>query len=218
LNVNEVLAPDAKSRICGLFKGAPVYRRSDVHTALVAKKWLYQGRKVKEDGMGTPVKRVKARTKAAPKGFQPLRSYGVGEGNDGSEEARQKEMQKATKPNENDDGMDNLYAHWQTVPWSPLPVGPNDPIPVNEYSNIELELLNPGLEHLVECPRWPSNLECTLRDQSLCPPVYDISLHLLNCAPLAVLTHRVCLALKATVVIALRQFAALSFTNITRQF
>jgi xeroderma pigmentosum group C-complementing protein len=152
LNVNEVFASDAKSRICGIFKGAPVYRRNDVHTALVAKKWLFEGRKVKQDEMGKPVKRVKARTKASPKGFQPLRSYGVGEGNDGSEEARQKEMQNATKPDETDDGMDNLYAHWQTVAWSPLPVGPNDPIPVNEYNNIELELLNPGLEHL-EQPR-----------------------------------------------------------------
>ena len=150
LNVNEVLAPHAKSRICGIFKGEPVYRRSDVHTALAAKKWLYKGRKVKEDEMDKPVKRLKARKKTAPNGFQPLRTYGVGEGNDGSEEARQRQIAKGARLEVTDDGMQDLYGSWQTIPWSPLPVGQNDPIPVNEYNNIELELLNPGLEHLVE--------------------------------------------------------------------
>ena len=150
LNMNEVLAPDAKNRICGIFKGEPVYRRSDVHTALIENKWLYQGRKVKEEELGNPVKRVKARKKAAPKGFQPLQSYGVGDGNDGSKEAQEQQIALGSKPEEENDGMNDLYAFWQTMPWSPEPVGPNDPIPVNDYNNIELELLNPGLEHMEE--------------------------------------------------------------------
>ena len=56
------------------------------------------------------------------------------------------QINAASKPLE--DGMENLYASWQTDPWSPSPVGPNDPIPVNEHNNIELELLNPGLVHI----------------------------------------------------------------------
>jgi len=148
LKANEVFAPDAKTRICGIFKGVPVYRRSDVHTALAAKKWLYQGRKVKDDEMKKPAKRVKARKKPTPKGFQPLRSYGVGAGNDGSEEARQRDIAKGSGLEEENDGMQNLYGYWQTSPWSPIPVGANDPIPVNEYNNVELELLNPGLVHM----------------------------------------------------------------------
>ena len=50
----------------------------------------------------------------------------------------------------NGDGKEDIFASWQTDPWSPAPVGPTDPIPVNEYKNIELELLNPGLVHIEE--------------------------------------------------------------------
>ena len=92
-----------------------------------------------------PIKRVKARKKAT-KGFKALKSYGVGTDNDGGEEYKLKQIGTATKPLE--DGMENLYASWQTDPWSPSPVGPSDPIPVNEHNNIELELLNPGLVHI----------------------------------------------------------------------
>jgi xeroderma pigmentosum group C-complementing protein len=46
------------------------------------------------------------------------------------------------------DGKLHLFASWQTDPWSPPVVEPNDPIPANEYGNIELDLLNPGLVHL----------------------------------------------------------------------
>lgn len=147
LKANEVFVPCAKSRICGIFKGQPVYRRSDVHTALTEKKWLYQGRKVKDEELKNPAKKVKARKKPTPKGFQPLQSYGVGEGNDGSKEARKRDISKVEAES---DGMVSLYGQWQTLPWSPIPVGPDDPIPTNEYSNVELELLNPGLVHLTE--------------------------------------------------------------------
>ena len=150
LNSNEVFGPDAKDRICGIFKGAPIYRRSDVHTAVTAKKWMYRGRKVKDDELNKPIKRVKARKKPTPKGFQALRSYGVGAGNDGSEEARQRDIAKGSGQEGENDGMQNLYAIWQTLPWSPIPVGPNDAIPTNEYKNVELKLLNPGLVHLDE--------------------------------------------------------------------
>ena len=46
--------------------------------------------------------------------------------------------------------MDHLYAIWQTQLWTPDAVGPSDPIPVNQYNNIELDLLNPGLVHIDE--------------------------------------------------------------------
>jgi hypothetical protein len=146
LNSTEALAPDASKRMCGVFKGELVYRRSDVSTLRAAKKWLYQGRKVLEPEMSKPVKRAKVRKKANGGGFQALQSYGVGTDNDGTEERRAHEMEKAAKPLE--DGMENLYATWQTEPWAPSPVGPGDTIPVNDYKNIELELMNPGLVHI----------------------------------------------------------------------
>jgi hypothetical protein len=148
LGVHEVLAPDAKARICGMFKGELVYRRSDVTTAKVAKKWLYEGRKVKDGEK--PIKRVKARKKVAPTGFKPLSTYGVGVNNDGSEGFRVTQISVGSAPE--NDGMDDLFAFWQTEAWSPVSVGPDDMIPVNEYRNIELALLNPGLVH-VDRPR-----------------------------------------------------------------
>ena len=145
LGVAEVLAPDAKKRICGVFKGELVYKRTDVSTALPARKWPYQGHKVKKGEK--PVKIVKARKKATPKTFRALSSYGVGASNDGSEERRAQDIALAETALE--DGMtEPLFAIWQTEPWSPAVVGPNDPIPVNEYKNVELELLNPGLVHI----------------------------------------------------------------------
>ena len=147
LNQTEVLHPDAKKHICGVFKGELVYRRSDVSKALRAKKWMYQGRKVREVEMDKPVKQIKARKKpAAKKGFQALTSYGV------SEEAQDEmiaSMNKNKKGGKEDDQkMDNLYGIWQTDPWSPPYVGPNDTIPTNEYRNVELDLINPGLTHM----------------------------------------------------------------------
>lgn len=150
LNTNEVLKPDANQRVCGVFKGEFVYRRSDVETALAATKWLYRGRKVKDCEWNKPIKRVKARQKAPPTSFKALKSYGVGQANDGSEETRGRIVDAASKPLPINDGMENLYASWQTEPWSPTPVGPDDPIPANEHNNIELALLNPGLVHIDE--------------------------------------------------------------------
>ena len=144
LGTHEILAPDAKTRICGMFKGEVVYSRCDVSTARVSKKWLYQGRKVKDGEK--PVKRVKARKKAAPTGFKQLSSYGIGTSNDGSEDFRKSQIVAGSVPES--DGKEDIFAIWQTDPWSPDYVGPNDEIPVNEYKNIELALLNSGLVHL----------------------------------------------------------------------
>jgi hypothetical protein len=148
LNQNEVIVPDAKSRICGAFKGELVYRRADIQVAFPARKWPYKGFKVKASEVGKPIKRVKARKKPMPKGFQALTSYGVGKANDGSEDFRLKEVAMASQPLE--DGMEDIYAPWQTDPWSPPPVAPDEPIPMNEFRNVELELLNPGLVHIDE--------------------------------------------------------------------
>ena len=41
-----------------------------------------------------------------------------------------------------------LFRCWQTEPWSPKYVGPDDIIPVNDFQNVELALLNPGLVHI----------------------------------------------------------------------
>jgi xeroderma pigmentosum group C-complementing protein len=143
LGKTEVLAPDAKKRICGVFKGQLVYRRSDVSAALTAKKWLYEGRKVRDEEFDKPIKSQPMRKKPTPQGFKALRSYGVGETNDGNEE---RQIHQGSVPLEN--GVENLYGVWQTDVWSPNYVGPNDVIPTNEFKNIELALLNPGLVHI----------------------------------------------------------------------
>lgn len=144
----EVLAPGAKKRVCGFFKGEMVYARSDVGEALAEKKWLYQGRKVLKRELGKPVKRVKARAKSSTGGnsFKALRSYGFGVENDGSAESQKKQLELASAPL--NDGMQALYGMWQTEPWSPPYVGPNDKIPVNEFRNVEKSLINPGLVHI----------------------------------------------------------------------
>ena len=139
LNKAEVIDPAGKRRIVGIFKGELIYRRSDVSVALTAKKWRYQGRKVREAELSKPAKTVKARKKSAPKTFRALTSYGV------SDTSEQKVDDESYVE---DDGMDHIFGRWQTEEWSPEPVGPNDEIPVNEYKNIELALINPGLVHL----------------------------------------------------------------------
>ncbi len=145
LKRQEVLAPDSKRRMCGMFKGELVYQRKDVSIAHTAKKWPYIGRKVKKSELSQPAKVVKARKKPMKKGFQALTSYGT------SIEDQTKNL--ASEAGDDDEGEDadgksRLYGKWQTLKWSPPPVGPNDPIPVNEHKNVELQLINPGLVHL----------------------------------------------------------------------
>lgn len=165
LNSSEVLHPDARKHICGVFKGqigetnkfasihcsrfmftllsaATVYRREDVSKALKAKQWLYQGRKVKEKELNNPVKKVKPKKKRS-KGFKVLKSYV-----DSNKEA----LPVKYSDDDDESEMDRLYGIWQTKPWTPQRVGPNETIPVNEYNNIELALINPGLAHM-EQPR-----------------------------------------------------------------
>lgn len=143
LTTREVLNQDARKNICGVFKGELVYRRSDVSKALRATSWLYVGRKVKASEFGNPAKQIKARKKAAPKGFQALSTYGVSD-------IDQREMMSSMNVNfrEDDVEMDNLYGEWQTEKWSPPYVGPDEAIPTNDYRNVEKALLNPGLTHI----------------------------------------------------------------------
>ena len=140
LKVQEVLAPDAKKRICGIFKGEMVYKRKDVSKAYTAKKWLYEGRKVLDRELKRPTKVVKARKKPVQKGFQALSSYGT--------TTEIQDAQISIGNTEEDDGKNKLYGIFQTEKWSPPYVGPNDDIPISEHKNIELALLNPGLVHL----------------------------------------------------------------------
>lgn len=145
----EVLEPGAKKRICGLFKGECVYPRDCVSTARPANKWLYLGRRVRDDEVGKPVKRVKARKRPTGKQFRPLASYGVGAGNDGSLEQRELEIAQGSVPISEPDGLQDLYGIWQTDPWEPPRVGPEDPLPAHPtHKTIELALLNPGLAHI----------------------------------------------------------------------
>lgn len=65
-------------------------------------------------------------------GFQPLDSYL----NDSS-------FSSKTKKNT----VTKLYGIWQTKKWSPKFISPEDKLPINQFGNIELALLNPGLFH-----------------------------------------------------------------------
>ncbi|KAL7580146.1 hypothetical protein ACA910_012902 [Epithemia clementina (nom. ined.)] len=150
LGKTHVISPSAK--VCGLFAGESVYLRRDVSTAIEPHAWLYRRRKVKSCELDRPVIRLPPKKKPAAKNriFQPLATYGVGVGNDGSDAQRAKEVAAASL--KEDDYYNNrdrlLYAKWQTEPWSPPPVGRDDPIPLNEYKNVELALINPGLVHV----------------------------------------------------------------------
>ena len=147
LRRNEALAPTARLRVCGVFKGELVYRRDDVGVASTARRWPYRGGRVREDEIGRPAKTVKARKKPSPVGFQALATYGAavdadqvsGRGGFGA---------VGFEEEEENDGMDKLYGPWQTDAWSPPRVAPDDPILKNRHGNIELDLLNPGLVHL----------------------------------------------------------------------
>lgn len=218
LNQNEVIVPDAKSRICGVFKGELVYRRTDIQVALPARKWPYKGFKVKVSEEGKPIKRVKARKKPMPKGFKALTNYGVGKANDGSEGARLKEVEMASQPLE--DGMEDVYAPWQTDPWSPPPIAPEEPIPVNEFRNVELELLNPGLVHIDEPRVALVAKQLGMYVQPLFPPrprfdSNETQTFFLLCD--TVHTHLVCSVLKAMVGIVLQRFVGSLYMSITKR-
>jgi hypothetical protein len=166
LKEHEVLTPDAKRHVCGLFKGELVYRRAGARSeAWPERKWLYKGRQVRLAELRRPAKLTKARRKAQPEGFQALKSYGTSSDNQDQNNttnmakkshhhkspedlAREKMLRELDTGDDEMIGKIRLYGKWQTVPWSPKPVGPNDPIPMNDYRNIELALLNPGLVHL----------------------------------------------------------------------
>ena len=126
-----------------------MYRRSDVSQALRADKWLYQRRKVRESELEHPIKRVAKKKKPVSKGFQALASYGV------FEEAQAGVTSASDEKSAQGPDMENLYGVWQTESWSPRRVSPTDKIPTNEYNNVELALLNPGLTHMLE-PRLSS--------------------------------------------------------------
>lgn len=132
-----------------IIQGELVYRREDVYQCYSARKWLYRRRKVIEAEAMNPILKVPLKARKQNGSFKALTSYGVGDGNDGSEKATAREIQKGMTGIENDEN-EKLFAIWQTKDWSPPPISPNDPIPVNEHKNIELELINPGLRHIDE--------------------------------------------------------------------
>lgn len=141
LKQQEVLSPEAKKHICGMFKGEIIYRRSDVTTALTAKKWLYKHRKVRETELSNPIKIIEARKKPVKRGFQAIASYGTS-----TQDQSETLILNTKSENEVNDNL--YYGIWQTDPWSPDYVGPDDTIPVNEFKNVELKLMNPGLVHI----------------------------------------------------------------------
>ena len=88
---------------------------------------------------------VKAKIKSTKSdGFQALKSFGVR----CLITQEQDLLDRKTDNSEKSDRMESLYLIWQTRKWLPPFVSANDKIPVNEYRNVELVLLNPGLVHL----------------------------------------------------------------------
>jgi len=147
LKESEVLTPDAKSQICGMFKGELVYKRCSVSPAYSEKKWLYERRKVRETEINTPAKVVAPkRTIKRTKAFKALSTYGIK-----SDDTEAQQLGALNSMEIFDDaGKVRLYGIWQTDPWTPKYISLNDDIPRNEYGNVEKAMLNPGLEHIKE--------------------------------------------------------------------
>ena len=153
-----------------MFAGEFIYSRSDVSLARTSRKWLFEGRKVKDSELSKPAKEVVKRKMAGGDGATSSTSFvsrasrrkgggkqgfGLSTYNldtEGTKESmeRQKKLaeEDVIKEGSKDKEMEALYGEWQTVPWSPPRVEPGGPIPRNEYNNIELALLNPGLVHM----------------------------------------------------------------------
>ena len=70
----------------------------------------------------------------------------MGEGNDGSSVAQERDIRDATEKEDNI--LEMLYSVWRTVPLSLVYVTPRENIPVNKFEAIKKKLLNPGLIHL----------------------------------------------------------------------
>ena len=98
--------------MCGLFKGDITCRRSDVSSACSCEKWLYLHRKVKDDELSKPFIARKPPKKKNNAKFKALSSYGVGKGNDGTEDTRQRLLNEATQ--ELLDGDLKLCGLWKT--------------------------------------------------------------------------------------------------------
>uniref|UniRef100_A0A7S0GG90 Rad4 beta-hairpin domain-containing protein n=1 Tax=Proboscia inermis TaxID=420281 RepID=A0A7S0GG90_9STRA len=122
-------------------QGELVYKRKDISIAREQHKWLYVGRKVRDNELSNPVKLLKkVERKAKETGeFKALKTYGA---------TSNAAVQDSCNIQDRNDGMLRLYGIWQTNVWKPNPVLPHDPIPVNQYRNIEKALINPGLVHL----------------------------------------------------------------------
>ena len=89
--------------------------------------------------------KVTAKKKPVTTNFQRMDSYGINI----DDQTNDPKLMNLTKCGESD-SEDCLYGVWQTNAWSPPRIMPEDPIPMNEHKNVELELLNPGLRHLEE--------------------------------------------------------------------
>ncbi|GMH85676.1 hypothetical protein TrVE_jg6367 [Triparma verrucosa] len=173
---HEVLKPNATKK-SGMFSGEFIFKREDVSVARSAKKWLYEGRKVKESELDKPVKKVKKKvrpnttktvsvttttatatpttTKKVPTNqkFTALKSYNLdieGTASSASEQRRLAELDASTTSSHGhlSSSLLDLYGHWQTEPYVLPYINADEPIPKNEYGNIELALLNPGLVHV----------------------------------------------------------------------
>jgi Rad4 beta-hairpin domain 3/Rad4 beta-hairpin domain 1/Rad4 beta-hairpin domain 2 len=132
LKSNEMLAP--KATAIAFFKGQCVFRRSDVSETLSARKWLRRGRRVLASELEKPVRtKQKRRIPVRRRSVKVVTSY-----DPAAEEADEEER------------VQDLFAIWQTELWNPPVVGPGDKIPVNNFGNVELELLSPGLVHVDE--------------------------------------------------------------------
>lgn len=161
---SEAMNPSHLTAPQGMFKGEVVYLRSHVERVLTAKKWLFEGRKVRQGERDKPAKKREKRSMPKPSdqpaatkgGFVELDNYGVGRGNDGSERARQSDIKKGEKEAEQIKSgtagggaqevvLEDLFGMWQTDKWKPERILEGGVIPHNGFGNLERELINPGL-------------------------------------------------------------------------
>jgi xeroderma pigmentosum group C-complementing protein len=123
-------------------RGESIYLRANVCTLHTADKWLsLEGRVVKREERGHPIKYVKSRAYSSSKNSEKGKIVMLGE-EEGEEDAE----------NMHNSGKVAVFGIWQTEVYVPAPIV-NGIIPKNKYNNFDLfkpSMLPPGAAHITE--------------------------------------------------------------------
>eukprot|EP00516_Mucochytrium_quahogii_P006418 CAMPEP_0203747326 /NCGR_PEP_ID=MMETSP0098-20131031/2511_1 /ASSEMBLY_ACC=CAM_ASM_000208 /TAXON_ID=96639 /ORGANISM=" , Strain NY0313808BC1" /LENGTH=587 /DNA_ID=CAMNT_0050635721 /DNA_START=1954 /DNA_END=3714 /DNA_ORIENTATION=+ len=122
----------------GVFKGTAVYLRSGVFTLYSKTGWRKQGRRVKEEELANPAKRVLPTKRPSTNNQTQDTPSSKGGPQTFSEAIAEQQDDENCDDLEINDGKINLYGEWQTYIYIPPSVGPAGEIPKSEFGNVEL--------------------------------------------------------------------------------